>query len=203
MNLQQPAKVFGIRRGGHDAAPWLGPREACRGVSWVWRRSWPGLALFALVFAWVGLAWGQAAVEYGGATATMGAVGTSVRPTEVMVSPSAAAAQGVSAITLPARSGPPPDLANRQALAKQAGGLAAKLLLRSVPSNVQVWVDGKFVGRTPLLLLVPPGKHVVQMQGDRQEQGGAQVDLVAHETREVEVQLSERYPTTVKLAGLQ
>jgi hypothetical protein len=202
MILEKPARGIGSDGGGSDSQPRLGRRERRRLTRRLWRSSGFGLILLAIVFACVGLSWGQAAVEYGGATASMGAVGTGVRPTEVRTSPSPAT-PGVSSITLPARTGPPPDVANRQALEKQAGNAAAKLLLRSVPSNARVWFDGKFVGRTPLLLLVPPGKHVVQMQGDRQEHGGEQVSLLAHETRDVEVPLAERYPTTVNLAGLQ
>ncbi len=202
MILRRPAKGFAIEVKRSDLRHGALQREGWCRVARACSRVWFGLAALALTFAGAGVAWGQAAAEYGGATASMGAVGTSVRPTEVRTSPSPAP-QGMSGITLPARSGPPPDVANRQALQKQAGSTAAKLLLRSDPSNARVWIDGKFVGRTPLLLLVPPGKHLVQMQGDRQEQGAQQVDLLAHQTRDIEVRLTERYPTTVNLAGMQ
>ncbi len=177
-----------------------GLRHSGRAALGVSRLNWLGAAALLLVFAGAGTAWGQAAVEYGGATATMGAVGAGVRPTDVLISPSGV---GSDEITLPVRSGPPPDVVNRRALEQQAGNVAAKLLLRSAPSNARVWMDGKFVGRTPLLLLVPPGKHQVQMRGDRQEQGEAQLSLLAHETRDVELLLAERYPTSISLAGRQ
>ena len=55
--------------------------------------------------------------------------------------------------------------ANRKALEDQAGKNAAKLMLRSVPDKSSVRIDGKPVGKTPLLLIVQPGVYVVEMEG--------------------------------------
>jgi len=152
------------------------------------------------VIAAAGTAWGQAITEYAGQVASAGAAGVGVKQSDILISPSGV---GPDDITLPARSGPPPEVVNRRAFEQQAGKAAAKLLVRSVPTNARVWLDGKFVGRTPLLLLVPPGKHQVLMRGDREEQGEAQVSALAQETRDVELRLMERYPTTISLSGVR
>src|SRR5580700_2249748 len=93
--------------------------------------------------------------------------------------------------------GPPPDLANRQALEQHAGKNACKLLLRSTPNAAQIYVDGAFVGESPLLLIVSPGKYQIEMRGRRLEFGERAVDLLPRETREVALSLTSRYPTRV------
>src|ERR1039458_8665129 len=72
---------------------------------------------------------------------------------------------------IPARDVPPLDQTNRRALEQRAGKDAAKLLLQSVPSQAEINIDGMFVGRTPLLLIVPPGTYKVEMRGQRAEYG--------------------------------
>ena len=94
-------------------------------------------------------------------------------------------------------SGPPAEVINRQALEKRAGKNACKLLLRSTPTGAQVWIDGAFVGDTPLLLLVPPGKYQIQMKGQRLEYAKQVVSLLPRETQEVVLTLAVRYPLRV------
>jgi PEGA domain len=190
----------GVAARHREGKRFAGLRQSGRAASGLCRVAWFAAAALILLFAGTGVAWAQSTAEYGGATATMGAVGTGVRPTDILTTPSAA---NPNDITLPARSGPPPDAVNRRAFEKQAGSVAAKLLLRSAPGNARVWLDGKFVGRTPLLLLVPPGAYRVLMLGDRQEHAEERISLLAHETRDVELRLAERYPTTIGLTGLQ
>ena len=87
--------------------------------------------------------------------------------------------------------------ANRKALEDQAGKNAAKLMLRSVPDKSSVRIDGKPVGKTPLLLVVPPGVYVVEMEGGpRKAYGRRQVDLLPKEAREIMLDLKPRYPTS-------
>jgi PEGA domain len=200
MHASKPARAFPAAVRHHAGKRFASLRQSSRAASSFSRFGWFAAAALILLFVGTGIAWAQGTAEYGGATASMGAVGTGVRPTGVLTTPSAGKPND---ITLPARSGPPPEVVNRQALEKQAGKVAAKLLLRSAPGNARVWLDGKFVGRTPLLLLVPPGAHRVLMLGDRQEHAEEQISLLAHETRDMELRLEERYPTTLGLTGLQ
>ena len=96
-------------------------------------------------------------------------------------------------------SGPPAEVINRQALEKRAGKNACKLLLRSTPTGAQVWIDGAFVGDTPLLLLVPPGKYQIQMKGQRLEYAKQVVSLLPRVTQEVALTLAVRYPLRVRV----
>jgi PEGA domain-containing protein len=86
---------------------------------------------------------------------------------------------------------------NRHALEANAGPDAAKLMVRSLPSQAQVWINGKPVGMTPMLLIVPPGKYKIELRGTRQETAQQEVALLPKETRELNVKLELRYPTRV------
>ena len=95
---------------------------------------------------------------------------------------------------LVASSGPPPEETNRKALESHAGKDASKLLLRANPVEGQVWIDGKIVGKTPMLLVLAPGKYQVEMRGNRGQTGKRTVDLLPRETREIVVKLEQLYP---------
>lgn len=99
--------------------------------------------------------------------------------------------------SLPARQGPSPDEANRKALEQQAGKDAAKLILQSVPSGAMTYLDGTFVGRTPLQLIVPPGKYKVEMRGNLEEFGERLVGLLPNETQQQTIELAVRYPAKI------
>ena len=93
--------------------------------------------------------------------------------------------------------GPAADEANRKALEERAGSNGGKLLLRSTPTGAQVFIDGAFVGRTPLLLIAPPGKYKIQMHGPRESFSEKMVELAAQETQEIALKLTVRYPERV------
>ena len=92
------------------------------------------------------------------------------------------------------------EAANRKALEDQAGRNAAKLMLRSKPDKSSVHIDGKPVGKTPLLVIVRPGVYVVEMEGgSRLAYGRRQIDLLPKESRDLALDLEPRYPVTVHL----
>jgi len=88
---------------------------------------------------------------------------------------------------------------NRKALEQRAGKDAAKLMLRSVPSEALIYIDGKSVGRTPLLLIVPPGKYKVEMRGQREGFGERLIGLLPNETQELALTLVLRYPARISV----
>ena len=88
---------------------------------------------------------------------------------------------------------------NRKALEQRAGKDAAKLMLRSVPSEALIYIDGKSVGRTPLLLIVPPGKYKVEMRGQREGFGERLIGLLPNETQELALTLVLRYPAKISV----
>jgi hypothetical protein len=83
---------------------------------------------------------------------------------------------------------------NREALEQKAGPDASKLLLRSIPTGANVWVDGSYVGKAPMLLIVAPGKYHVKFRGQRQDYAESNVDVLPRETREISPTLTMRYP---------
>jgi hypothetical protein len=61
----------------------------------------------------------------------------------------------------------------------------------------RIWIDGKPVGKTPMLLVMPPGKYQVEAVGSHSERSQSVVALLPRETRELTIKLAERYPTRV------
>jgi hypothetical protein len=164
------------------------------------RRSAPTVALLSvfLLLARSG-AKAQATTEYGSNTSmsTSTAVGTQAKGS--VSAPAAAAQDPQKSPHLTGSSDPSPEITNRQSLERAAGKDASKLLLRSVPPGAQIWIDGAFVGTTPILLVLPPRRYDVQMKGQRLEVGQQSVDLLPHENKEVALTLAVRYPTRVSV----
>ena len=156
------------------------------------------LALFCVLFG--SCACGQAVAE--AAAANSVAAGTAIKPVQLPKIPTAAvggATQQVTGATqhLIASSGPPPQETNVREFQARAGKDAGKVLLRATPVEASIWVNGKIVGKTPLLLVLPPGRYEVEMRGTRGQTGSSALDLLPHETREVVVKLHQLYPGRV------
>lgn len=96
-----------------------------------------------------------------------------------------------------ARKGPPPEEVNRKDLEENAGPNAGKLFLRSVPSGADIFINGRLVGQTPMLLVAAPGKYRIDMRGARQEFGTKTVGLIAKDTQTVAISLGQRYPSQI------
>jgi hypothetical protein len=121
--------------------------------------------------------------------------GKAANAAKTATGPGATASEPIShLIVLP---GPPADKANRKALEEHSGPDAGKLMLHSVPTGAQIYVNGLLVGRTPLLLLVAPGKYEIEMRGQRLEYGKRSIGLLPNETQEIIVTLASLYPTRI------
>ena len=168
-----------------------------------------GIELVLVVVLGTVCAFAQAAVEYGGATS--GIAGSMSRINIMKDAKFPATSKSDSNVVMNKRSGQGGSKfiddtmldgsveANRRALEDKAGKDAAKLMLRSVPSDAYVRLDGKIVGRTPLLLVIPPHQYKLTMDGTRMEHAERDVDLLPHETREYSLTLKPRYPTSVQI----
>lgn len=173
---------------------------------------WRGAGVTLFVALSVTCAFAQAAVEYG--SATSGIAGSMSRinlmnrvafptttkegssgPSVIMSKPSGQKGTKFIEDTMIKGS----ITANRQALESRAGKDAGKLMLRSVPNRAYVRINGKIVGRTPLLLVIRPGQYKLSMDGTRMEHAEREVDLLPHETRECSLTLKPRYPTQVEI----
>jgi hypothetical protein len=140
----------------------------------------------------------QAIAEAAGATSVSAAATSSVKPVTMPKLPvPVTAGAGTSSPHLVASLGPAPEDTNRKTLEAHAGKDAGKLLLRATPVEAQIWVDGKIVGKTPMLLVLAPGKYQIEMRGARGQTGKRSVDLLPHETRELAVKLEQLYPGRV------
>jgi hypothetical protein len=95
--------------------------------------------------------------------------------------------------------GPPAEEANRRNLEENAGRDPANILLRSSPVGAQIYVNGAFVGHTPLLLSVAPGKYKVEMRGQRDDFAVRTIGLMARDTQAITLTLSARYPSRVSI----
>jgi hypothetical protein len=95
--------------------------------------------------------------------------------------------------------GPPPDAVNRKEFEDNAGDKAGKLLLRSVPTGADVFVNNLLVGQTPLLIVIAPGAYKVEMRGGRDESGKVTVGVTPKETSTVAIELKQRYPSSILL----
>jgi hypothetical protein len=97
------------------------------------------------------------------------------------------------------RSGPPPDEVNRKGFEDNAGEKGGKLLLRSVPSGADIFINDLLVGRTPLLMVIAPGPYKIDMRGARDDSGHESVGVMPEATRTVEIDLKQRYPSSILL----
>jgi hypothetical protein len=89
---------------------------------------------------------------------------------------------------------------NRRTLEAKAGKDAAKMMLRSQPDSAWVFINGKGVGKTPLLLILAPGVYHVEMHITQRESSQKQIDLLPKETRQVLLTLAARYPNSIEVS---
>lgn len=141
----------------------------------------------------------QGLVEYGHATATASSTASAARSLTTRIT--LPANQNAAALPATKQGETGDEVANREALAAHAGKHAAKLMLRSVPNDAGVWIDGKAVGKTPLLLILAPGVYSVEMNGGpRDDSGSRRLGLLPGETREVVLPLAPRYPAHLRIS---
>ncbi|HXW54799.1 MAG TPA: PEGA domain-containing protein [Candidatus Cybelea sp.] len=95
------------------------------------------------------------------------------------------------------RTGPPADEVNRKDFEDNAGENAGKLLLRSKPSGAEIFINGRLVGRTPLLMVIAPGKYQIGLRGPREESGQTTVGVMPKETYVVAITLNQKYPAGI------
>jgi PEGA domain len=172
---------------------------------------WHVTELSLLLLLATGCVYAQAAAEYGGATSGIAASISNTnlmkniqvpdipgsKPSVIMSQPSKNSGVSSNYIFDSMKQGSVE--ANRKALEDQAGKNAAKLMLRSTPAHADVQIDGKPVGKTPILLVLAPGQYDVVMNGKRMDHGEQKIDLLPKETREFLLPLKQLYPTAVQI----
>jgi len=152
----------------------------------------------------------QALVEYSGAVASVGGSAASLNkllPAGLPIGSLTSSLENTGANTeqtssahLPLRMKEDVVGANRHTLEAKAGKDAAKMMLRSEPDGAWVMINGKGVGKTPLLLILAPGVYKVEMNITQRESSRRQIDLLPKETREVLLTLAARYPARLEVS---
>ncbi|MCI0622034.1 MAG: PEGA domain-containing protein [Acidobacteria bacterium] len=140
----------------------------------------------------------QAAAEYGKTASAAAGAATQAKTAIVAAPPSPTAKPGSKHLPMGLQPKGLPE-ENRRALLESAGEQPAMVLLRSEPAGAQVWMNGKAVGATPLLLVVAPGAHVVELRGARNSRARQGIILAPDEKKEVVLSLKTRYPSQVQL----
>jgi len=154
-----------------------------------------GLCLLSALLGFPAL--GQAVAEAAGTTSASSGITASPRTTLTPATLPPNAPSGSA--HLPSDPAPPSQEKNRRDLEAKAGKNAGKLLIRSSSGEAQIWIDGKPVGKTPLLMIIAPGKYDIELRGPRTETARTEVALLPKETRELNIRLELRYPTRVVL----
>ena len=143
----------------------------------------------------------QAATEAATLNANSAAAAQNAKPPVFPAIPTAPAQSSTNSASphLMARTGPPPDEVNRKDFEDNAGSQAGKLLLRSTPVGAKIFINDRLVGRTPLLMVIAPGKYSVDMRGPRDESGHSNIGVMPKETQTVLINLNQKYPASVSV----
>ena len=156
-------------------------------------RKFLGLCLVSALLSFPAL--GQAVAERAGTTSVSSGITATPKTALTPTTPSSNAPSGSA--HLPFDPAPPSEEKNRRDLEAKAGKNPGKLLIRSSTGEAQIWIDGKAVGKTPLLLIIAPGKYDIELRGSRAETARTEVALLPKETRELTIRVELRYPTRV------
>ena len=140
----------------------------------------------------------QSVAEYGSSVSRSGGAAAGAKVVKPDL-PQPATAAASASVHMPVRTGESVAGANCRTLQQRAGPDGAKVALRSVPDHAQVWIDGLFVGATPLDLTLAPGRHLVEMRDATSEMVRQQIELQPKQSREVLSTLKPRYPDKVSL----
>ncbi|MBZ5642146.1 MAG: PEGA domain-containing protein [Acidobacteriia bacterium] len=168
------------------------------------RTLWLCAAASFLVLMSAAAMYGQAAAEYGAMTANSAGMAASVKPAFPNITlPGTASGAGASAS--PATGNAPvitPEAAaktNRDFFQSHSGANPARISLHTAPVPAQAWVDGRFVGPTPLDLKLAPGHHRVLVRAPNMQESAQEFDLAAKQAQPIDLALKPAAQSTVVL----
>jgi hypothetical protein len=147
---------------------------------------------------------GQAGVEYGTMTSGSAGVAASVKPPIPNAglpgsAPSAVPSASSSPTYIPAGTAEAAAKTSRQLFQDHSGPGAAQVSLHTVPNQAQAWIDGKFVGATPLDLKLAPGHHRVLVRAPNMQESMREFDLAAKQTQSIDLPLKSAYQDQVNI----
>ena len=161
-------------------------------------------ALFVLIFTGAVVMHGQSAVEYGIMTGNSAGVTTALRPPVPNMrlpenTSSAGPGAASSSAGVPGGTAESAAKTNRQFFQSHSGANAAQIALHTVPDHAQAWIDGKFVGPTPLDMKLAPGHHQVLVRAPNMHESVREFDLAAKQTQSIDLPLKSSYQNQVIL----
>jgi PEGA domain-containing protein len=150
-------------------------------------------ALFVLILSGTAFMYGQSAAEYGVMTGNLGGGAVSGKPL-VPFPNITTPANPASAGTAPASGAPagtPEEAAkaNRQYFQTHSGADAAQIAVHTVPDHAQAWIDGRFVGPTPLDMKLAPGHHRLLVRAPNMQESVQDFDLAAKQAQSIDLPL--------------
>src|ERR1700693_1363196 len=145
---------------------------------------------------------GQAAADYGLATGNSAGMTSILRPPvpnrglpESTSNPGSGPAS--SSAGVPGGTAEAAAKTNRQFFQNHSGPDAAQIAVHTVPDHAQAWIDGKFVGPTPLDLKLTPGHHQVLVRAPNMQQVTRDFDLTAKQTQSIDLPMKSSYQNQV------
>src|SRR5579864_2673387 len=142
---------------------------------------------------------GQAAVEYGMAVGNSAGITTALKPPvpnlglpETTSDAGPGAAAGISGGTAESAA-----KANRQFFQSHSGPDAGQVAVHTVPDHAAAWIDGKFLGPTPLDLKLAPGRHQVLVRAPNMNDVVRHFDLNAKQTQSIDLPMKSSYQNQV------
>lgn len=159
-------------------------------------------ALVVLTFTGAVALHAQAAMEYGMATANSAGITTALKPpvpnlglpeTTSNTGPGGAS----SSAGVPGGTAESAAKTNLQFFQTHSGPGAAQIAVHTVPDHAQAWIDGKFVGPTPLDLKLAPGHHQLLVRAPNMHESVREFDLAAKQTQSIDLPLKSAYQNQV------
>jgi hypothetical protein len=160
------------------------------------------VVLFILIFAGAVAMHGQAVMEYGAATGTSAGVTAAVKPPVPNLglsetAPNAGSGAALKSPGVPVGNAESAAQTNRQFFQSQSGPNAGQVSIHTVPDHAQAWIDGKFVGPTPLDLKLAPGHHQMVVRAPNMQEVVRDFDLNAKQTQSIDLPMKSSYQNQV------
>lgn len=159
-------------------------------------------ALLVFVFTGAVAMHGQAAAEYGLAMGNSAGITTALKPpvpnmglpeTTSNAGPGAAS----SSAGVPGGTAESAAKTNQQFFQSHSGPDAAQIAVHTVPDHAQAWIDGKYLGPTPLDLKLAPGHHQVLVRAPNMHESVREFDLTAKQTQSIDLPMKSSYQNQV------
>jgi hypothetical protein len=144
---------------------------------------------------------GQAAAEYGMAVGNSAGITTALKPPVPNLGlPEAKSNAGPGAAAgVPGGTAESAAKTNRQFFQSHSGPDAGQVAVHTVPDHAAAWIDGKFLGPTPLDLKLAPGHHQVLVRAPNMNEVVRDFDLNAKQTQSIDVPMKSSYQNQVTI----